>query len=109
MRGSVRAFIAILLITLLSGCASAPTAPRRFAWVTGVKPEKVAYYKQLHANPWPSVNRKLKECSIQNYSIHLKEIDGRLFLFDPEEGGQGNSSRVGEIARQFQKSFFSNL
>jgi len=77
----VRAFIAILLITLLSGCASAPTAPRRFAWVTGVKPEKVAYYKQLHANPWPSVNRKLKECSIQNYSIHLKEIDGRLFLF----------------------------
>jgi L-rhamnose mutarotase len=87
MRGSVKAIMVCLLIAVLAGCAGAPTSPRRFAWVTGVKPEKVAYYKQLHANPWPSVNRKLKECHIQNYSIHLREIDGKIFLFSYLEYG----------------------
>jgi L-rhamnose mutarotase len=77
----VRAFIVLLLIALLAGCASERPSPKRFAWVTGLKPEKAAYYKQLHAQPWPSVNRKLKECNIRNYSIHLREIDGKLFLF----------------------------
>ena len=81
MRGLVRAFIAVLMLAVLGGCASERTAPKRFAWVTGVKAEKVTYYKQLHANPWPSVNRMLKESHIQNYSIHLKEIDGKFFLF----------------------------
>ncbi len=81
MRGSVRTFLAFLLIAVLGGCTSEQTPPRRFAWVTGLKPEKAAYYRQLHANPWPSVNKKLKECNIRNYSIHLKEIDGKLLLF----------------------------
>ena len=72
---------AVLLAILLSGCSAEKAAPRRFAWVTGLKPEKAEYYKQLHADPWPSVNRKLKECNIQNYSIHLKQIDGKLYLF----------------------------
>jgi L-rhamnose mutarotase len=77
----MRTIIALLLLALLGGCAPERTSPKRFAWVTGVKPEKVAYYKQLHADPWPSVNRMLKESHIQNYSIHLKEIDGKFFLF----------------------------
>lgn len=81
MRGSVKALTALLLIAMLGGCASEQTPPRRFAWVTGLKPEKAAYYRQLHANPWPAVNKKLKECNIRNYSIHLKEIDGKLLLF----------------------------
>jgi L-rhamnose mutarotase len=71
----------LLLLALLGGCAPERTSPRRFAWVTGLRPEKAAYYKQLHANPWPGVNRMLQECKIQNYSIHLKEIDGRPYLF----------------------------
>ncbi len=70
----------LLLVALMAaGCAS-PTV-QRHAWVTGLKPEKAEYYKQLHANPWPSVNRMLKECNIRNYSIYLKEIDGKLYLF----------------------------
>ena len=73
--------VAVLLAILLSGCSTEKAAPRRFAWVTGLKPEKAEYYKQLHADPWQSVNRKLKECNIQNYSIHLKQIDGKLYLF----------------------------
>jgi L-rhamnose mutarotase len=64
----------------LAGCA-APKPPERHAWVTGLKPEKAHYYRQLHASPWPSVNRMLKQCHIHNFSIHEREIEGRLYLF----------------------------
>ena len=70
----------LLLIGLLTGCAT-QKAPQRYAWVTGLKPEKAEYYRQLHANPWPSVNRKIKACHIRNFSIHEREIDGKLYLF----------------------------
>ena len=77
----MKPFITLLIALLLAGCASEQIAPKRFAWITGLRPEKAAYYKELHANPWPSVNKMLKECHIQNYSINLKEIDGKLYLF----------------------------
>ncbi len=54
---------------------------KRFGTVTGLKPEKIDYYKQLHAAAWPAVLKKIKECNIQNYSIYLKEIEGRQYLF----------------------------
>lgn len=54
---------------------------QRFGMVTGLKPEKMDYYKQLHAAAWPAVLKKIKECNIQNYSIYLKEIDGKPYLF----------------------------
>ena len=49
-------------------------------WVTGLKPEKAEYYRQLHAHPWPGVNRTIKACHIRNFSIHEREIDGKLYL-----------------------------
>jgi L-rhamnose mutarotase len=58
-----------------------PAAPRRFASVTGLRPEKAAYYEQLHAHPWAGVARMIKQCHIRNYSIYVHEIDGRPFLF----------------------------
>lgn len=57
------------------------TQPLRFGMVTGLKPEKVAYYKELHANTWSGVLKKIKECNIRNYSIYLHEIDGKPYLF----------------------------
>jgi len=84
-------FLALTGVLVLTGCAtrrplaSDPTAsvrpPQPFAWVTGLKPDKADYYRQLHAHPWPSVNRMIKECHIQNFSIHLREIEGKLYLF----------------------------
>ncbi|MEI6389968.1 MAG: L-rhamnose mutarotase [Verrucomicrobiota bacterium] len=71
--------IPLLLAVLLAGCAS-PT-PQRYAWVTGLKPERAEYYRELHAHPWPAVNRMIKECHIRNFSIHEREIDGKLYLF----------------------------
>src|SRR5210317_773262 len=52
---------------------------KRYGWVIKVKPEKLEYYKELHANPWPEVNAMLKECNIQNYSIYYR--DGLLFSY----------------------------
>ena len=52
---------------------------KRYGWVIKVKPEKLEYYKELHANPWPQVNKMIKECNIQNYSIYYR--DGLLFSY----------------------------
>jgi L-rhamnose mutarotase len=73
------AFIAIA--ALFAGWSAAPKPPQRIAWVTGLKREKADYYKKLHANPWPAVNRTIKDCHIQNFSIRLREIEGKLYLF----------------------------
>jgi L-rhamnose mutarotase len=40
-----------------------------------------ARYRELHAKPWPSVNRMLKECHIENFSIWQREIGGKQNLF----------------------------
>ena len=71
----------LLLAGVLAGCATTPKAPQRYAWVTGLRPERAAYYKDLHAHPWPGVMKQLKACHVQNYSIFVKEIDGKLYLF----------------------------
>lgn len=54
---------------------------QRFGMVTGLKPEKMEYYKKLHAAVWPEVQKEITECNIQNYSIFLKKINGELLLF----------------------------
>ncbi|MDF2852017.1 MULTISPECIES: L-rhamnose mutarotase [Sphingobacterium] len=77
----------ILVIVLVVLCTTAfrstesSRSVTRYASITGLKAEKVAYYKKLHAKVWPSVLRKIKACHIRNYSIFLKEIDGQFFLF----------------------------
>ncbi len=70
----------LLIAALLTGCATSH-GPQRYAWVTGLKPEKADYYRQLHAHPWPAVNRTIKDCHIRNFSIHECEIEGKLYLF----------------------------
>jgi L-rhamnose mutarotase len=80
MKTPIRIILCLLPVICLTGCAT-QKAPQRYAWVTGLKPEKAEYYRQLHANPWPSVNKMIKECHIQNFSIYEREIDGKLYLF----------------------------
>lgn len=67
------------IIAILS--TSADAAVTRYAWVTGLKPDKAAYYEKLHAHPWPGVLRMIKKCHIRNYSIYVREIGGKLYLF----------------------------
>lgn len=88
--------LVIIMITCCIGFAACNNAPavkqapasvidtikvQRFGMVTGLKAEKMAYYKKLHAAAWPAVLKKIKECNIRNYSIYLQKIDGKYFLF----------------------------
>ncbi|WP_341837159.1 L-rhamnose mutarotase [Chitinophaga pollutisoli] len=70
-------FFAIILFFV--GCAGKQAV--RYGMVTGLHPDKAAYYRQLHADVWPGVVKTLRDCHIRNYSIYLKEIDGKLLLF----------------------------
>ena len=79
MKTTILLLLALALV--ITGCATAPQPVKRLAWVTGLNPEKAARYRDLHANPWPGVNRMIKACHIRNFSIYEREIDGRLYLF----------------------------
>jgi len=72
--------VGCLLAALLIGGFVAQKPPERFVWVTGLKPEKAEHYRELHAHPWPGVNKMIKESHINNFSIHEREIDGKLYL-----------------------------
>lgn len=78
-------FAAVFAVTVLvAACQSAAKAPKvqRCGWVTGIKPEKIAEYKKLHANAWPAVLAQIRKSNIRNYSIYLKELSpGKWYLF----------------------------
>jgi L-rhamnose mutarotase len=74
---------AALAFVLVRGTVrKAPGRVERYGMVIGVKPEKIEYYKELHAAAWPGILAKIKECHIRNYSIYLREIEkGQYLLF----------------------------
>src|SRR5258706_12474403 len=65
----------------LAACKNDPIPVQRYGMVTGIRPDKIARYEQLHAAVWPEGLKKIKECNIQNYSIYLQKIDSAWFLF----------------------------
>jgi len=52
---------------------------RRFGQMIGMKQEGRAAYIGLHQEVWPGVLETISACSIQNYSIYLK--DNYLFAY----------------------------
>ncbi len=52
---------------------------RRFGQTIRLKPEGAEEYVRLHAQTWPGVLAKIKECNIKNYSIFKK--DNLLFAY----------------------------
>ncbi|NIG54484.1 L-rhamnose mutarotase [Chitinophaga sp. Cy-1792] len=77
----------VVVICFTAGCSAPAKQPditekvKRYGMVTGIKAEKIGYYKQLHAAIWPAVAQTISKCHIRNYSIYLKEIDGKSYLF----------------------------
>jgi L-rhamnose mutarotase len=51
----------------------------RMGWVIGIRPERIAEYKALHADAWPGVLAKIAECNIRDYTIYLREPENLLF------------------------------
>jgi L-rhamnose mutarotase len=52
---------------------------QRMGMVIGLKPEKIAEYKRLHAAVWPEILDTISKCNIRNYTIFLKEPENLLF------------------------------
>ena len=85
MKNPIRQVVSILFLALivpvLIGCQGSVKV-QRYGAVIGVQPEKLEYYKELHANPWPSVNQAVSQANITNYSIYLTQFeDGNWYLF----------------------------
>jgi L-rhamnose mutarotase len=49
---------------------------KRFGWIGRLKPDMVEKYVQLHADTWPAVLERNKNCNLQNYSIFLRRLPG---------------------------------
>lgn len=81
-----RAFI-VLLLPMSTGSVLAQSmnkqtrAPKRYHAVTGLRPEKAEYYFKIHAATWPGVLKMIEAANIRNFSIAVREIQGKLYLF----------------------------
>lgn len=71
----------LLLFIVFQACGTRSANVQRYGSITGLKPEKLAYYKELHAKAWPGVLKKISECNIHNYSIYLQKVEEQYFLF----------------------------
>ncbi len=54
---------------------------QRYGMVIGVREEKIKEYRKLHAAVWPDILKMIKACKIRNYSIYLRKVAGRHYLF----------------------------
>jgi Uncharacterized conserved protein len=73
---------------------------KRYGMVIGLRPEKIAEYKKLHAAVWPDVLKMIAQCHIRNYSIYLRQLDdGRQYLFSYfEYTGQDFAADMAKMA-----------
>ena len=53
----------------------------RIGMITGLKPEKEAEYRTLHANVWPAVLEGIADCNYRDFSICVADCGGKLYLF----------------------------
>ena len=115
MKNPIRQVISILFLALivpvLIGCQG-PQKVQRYGAVIGVQPEKLDYYRELHANPWPSVSQAVSEANITNYSIYLTQFeDGNWYLFgyfeyagDDFEGDMKKLAGNSEVKRWWKET-----
>ncbi len=54
---------------------------KRYGSIIGLRAAKLNEYKRLHAAAWPAVLRMIRQCHIRNYSIYLRQVAGRYYLF----------------------------
>ena len=52
---------------------------KRYGLLIGIKPERIAEYKALHASVWPAVLAQIRQSNILNYTIYLREPENLLF------------------------------
>ena len=52
---------------------------KRYGQLIGLKPEHLEEYVTAHADVWPAVLAKIRECHIRNYTIFHRK--GQLFAY----------------------------
>jgi len=52
---------------------------KRMGMVIGVKADRIADYKRVHAAVWPEILAKISDCNIRNYTIFLREPENLMF------------------------------
>ena len=72
--GWISVVMAGILFLVLGLSIQGEQKVERYGSVVGIKPEKIDYYKKLHADPWPGVLKTIHECNMQNMSIHIAEL-----------------------------------
>jgi len=66
-------------VVAVAGCAQQNV--KRIGMVVGIKPEKIAEYKRLHADSYSGVRDLLNKYHMHNFSIFLHKIDGKYYEF----------------------------
>ncbi len=51
----------------------------RMGMMIGIRPEKIAEYKRLHAETWPGVLRQIADSNMRNFTSFLREPENVLF------------------------------
>jgi L-rhamnose mutarotase len=64
---------------------------QRMGMVIGLRAEKAAEYKRLHAAVWPEILDMISKCHIRNYSIFLREPENLLFGYWEYHGTDFNA------------------
>lgn len=97
--------VSLLLISSLNNNSKIKdeTNMKRYGKVIKVTPEKLGYYKKLHAAPWPEVIEAIKECNIRNFSIYYR--DGYLFSYYEYIGKdyEADMKRLSELTKEWLK------
>lgn len=81
MTAKLKQVLPLLLISsaLLQGCGE--NRVQRFGMVIGIDPDSIEQYRQLHAASNPGVRDLLNKYHIHNFSIFMREIEGKWYEF----------------------------
>ena len=98
----MRVILLASLLTLASCSIGSrpPAVVQRFGSVIGLRAEKMAEYKRLHAAVWPEVAKAVHDANIRNYSIYLQKLpDGNYYLFSYlEYAGSDHAADMAKLA-----------
>ena len=72
---------------------------RRMGMVIGIRPERIAEYKELHASCWPEIRAMIAACGIRNYTIFLREPENLLFGCWEYHGEDFEASEMAGVQR----------
>jgi L-rhamnose mutarotase len=73
---------------------------QRMGMVIGVRPEKIAEYRALHAEVWPEVLAQIRDSNIRNFSIFLREPENLLFGVWEYHGADFEADMAGMAAHE---------